>query len=254
MNDALKQRLIGALVLLGAAFLFAFLLPSPGQLAVEKGTRKATIDLHAPQRSVEVGDAARLTPPVIAAPGSAPAAGADSAEMAAGSVSGEPDGEAVQEPALAAGPPPTFHAPPVQLKPSERLRVVPPPKPAPTTVAEATPTQPAAPKAPAPAKPAATVASAAQPPAAAPASSTPTPAKDARWSVQIGSFSEVDNARQVESRIQAAGLPVSVAPVTTDKGKLYRVRIGPLSGEGEARAAQAKALQLGFAAATVRHD
>lgn len=288
MNDALKQRLVGALVLLGAALLFAFLLPSPGKLAMEEGTRMATIDLHAPEGGVELVDAARVTPPVIAAP--APRAGADSAETAATAVNGEPD---VQDPAPGKrAAPPTYRAPPLQLKSADRLQHVPPvPSLAMTGKPVEKPTEkPAAklgekpvakpslaPAVPAarPATPPAMVATAPAvkplaPPAAAsvpakPATPTPgptttaaapatQPATGARWSVQIGSFSEVGNAKQAESRIEAAGMPCIVLLVDTPKGKLYRVRIGPLPGEGEAQAARSKALQLGFGTATVRQD
>jgi len=299
MNEALKSRLIGALVLLGAALILAFLLPRPDRLVLDEGARRVTIDLHEPGAAAEVANAAQLTPPVIAAPEPLPS----TVEAAENAAVAEPR---IEEPAEAstglrmrqteslAPPPVAAHedlssprAPPLRLKAADHLEAsrdaVVPPQAATAAVAPATtaaPTAPApkpeartdarselkpeaAPKpAPKPAPPPAlkpappeTVALAPPPPSAASPAPAPAPATGAaRWSVQVGSFSDVKNARQAESRIRGAGLPCVVALIDTAKGKLYRVRIAPLGSESQAAAARAKAQALGFDAATVRQD
>lgn len=289
MNELMKRRLIGALVLLLMALGLAFLLPEPGPGRREDGVRRVTIDLQNPQaeRVVE-GD--RVMPPVIAAPPPTETA------MAESSAAFEPEPE-IEEPGYDAGdnrlatapvtikpseslaqaapgqspmPAPVAKAPPVQLKQADSLHdfpgmepvapaaVPPPPKPArpapalppvaaaqppKAPVAEVAPPKPAAPR-PVPPKPVVT-----PPPAPAPAATG-----KIRWSVQVGSFAEIGNARIAESKLKAAGLPTQFGPVDTAKGVLYRVRVGPLADEAAAASARAKALQLGFAQATVRKD
>ncbi|NGX16956.1 SPOR domain-containing protein [Wenzhouxiangella sp. XN24] len=102
----------------------------------------------------------------------------------------------------------------------------PPPRPAP---------QPAAP-APDTGTPAAGENDRAAPPAREPApepapqpapAAQPAPASDA-WSVQVGSFSQRDNAQALQQRLTAAGFDAFVSRVVTDAGTLYRVRVGPV--------------------------
>ncbi len=310
MNEQLKHRLIGALVLLAVALLMAFLLPKPGQVERDDGVRRVTIDLDGGEpQPVAEGD--RTPPPVIAAP--EPAADAAAVTDAGAPVDGEPE---IDEPALADGegdgrmaaapvaikpsetlaqssgsrvlPAPVGKAPPVQLKQDNSLQGLPaaPPAavPAPRPVtpppagpeiaarprleppAQAQAPKPAAPApkpVPAPAAPAeppkseVAAAKPAAPPVAKPPPAKPEPAKPAgkeRWSVQVGSYAALENARTAEGKLKAAGLPTQFGPVDTSKGVLYRVRVGPLSDEAAAQAARAKAVQLGFAQATVRKD
>lgn len=314
MNEQLKHRLIGALVLLAVALLMAFLLPKPGHVERDDGVRRVTIDLDGgPQEPVAQGD--RVTPPVIAAPETGGDGLSDGEPAVA--VEGEPE---IDEPGLAAGEedgrmaaapvairpsdtlaqaapgrvlPAPGKAPPVQLKQDDRLQGMPELAP-PTATAPAAktpvpvPAQPeiaARPKLEPPvartpvesaAKPAAPVpkpvpvpvpapATPAQPrpevavakPAPAPAAKPAEPAKPAgkaRWSVQVGSYAALENARVAEAKLKAAGLPTQFGPVDTAKGLLYRVRVGPLADEAAAQAAKAKAVQAGFAQATVRTD
>ncbi len=53
------------------------------------------------------------------------------------------------------------------------------------------------------------------------------PPSDA-WSVQVGSFSQRDNAQALHKRLTAAGFAAFVSRVVTDAGTLYRVRVGPV--------------------------
>jgi DedD protein len=127
---------------------------------------------------------------------------------------------------------------------------VPVPKPAPTPVAPLPPKPEVAVAKPAPAP-------VVKPEPAKPVATKPEPAKPAgkeRWSVQVGSYADLTNARTAESKLKAAGLPTQFGPVDTAKGVLYRVRVGPLADEAAAQAAKAKTAQLGFTGANVRRD
>lgn len=325
MNEQLKNRLIGALVLLAVALLTAFLLPKPGHIEHDEGVRRVTIDLDGgPREPVAEGD--RVTPPVIAAPDPATdeplgedalATAEGEPEIDLGSADGEGDSRMAAAPVAikpsetlaqaAPGrvlPAPMSKAPPVQLKQDDRLHGMPgmpaptvsapptaapspttrPPAPAAVPVPatpqiaprprlQAPPVQPPAdmaaarpvpvpkpaptPVAPLPPKPELAVVKPAPAPVVKPEPVKPEPAKAAgkeRWSVQVGSYADLTNARTAESKLKAAGLPTQFGPVDTAKGVLYRVRVAPLADEAAAQAAKARVAQLGFAGANVRRD
>ncbi len=69
---------------------------------------------------------------------------------------------------------------------------------------------------------------------------------NARWGenvfVQIGAFSDAGNAHAVRSRLDRAG----IAPVTTEAGRLTRVRVGPLASQNELDAVIDRLRRLGF--------
>ncbi|AXQ29460.1 SPOR domain-containing protein [Solimonas sp. K1W22B-7] len=312
----MKNRLIGALVLLAVALLMAFLLPKPGHVERDEGLRRVTIDLDGgPQEPVVEGD--RVTPPVIAAPD--PALEDPLAGESAAVVDGEPEGAEAgmdSDSRMAAAPvsirssdsleqaapgrvlpAPVAKAPPVQLKQDDSLhhlpdvpaqaraeapapsrRAMPPPvaaaaaPAAPTVAAKPVPSlpPPAAPAKPLSKPEVAQVPKPVEPAPVAKPKPAPKPeiaaakpveppkpgpvAGKERWSVQVGSFAEIGNARTAESKLKSAGLPTQFGPVDTAKGVLYRVRVAPLADEAAAKAAKAKAEQLGFAQATVRKD
>jgi len=119
-----------------------------------------------------------------------------------------------------------------------------PPKPAPAEPAK--PAEPqvatAKPEAkpetkPAPAKPAEPVPAAPKPVAAAPKPAsapppapkpaTPPAAAKVGFAVQVGAFSDAVQAGALRERLRAAGFTAFTDTVTTDKGKLTRVRVGP---------------------------
>lgn len=85
------------------------------------------------------------------------------------------------------------------------------------------------------------------PPAATPAAPPTVMAASERWWVQIGSYSEIGNARQVETQLRALGEPVIVAPIDTAQGVLYRVRAGPYASEDRAGTAHARIVAAGHA-------
>jgi len=303
MNDPLKRRLTGALVLLLLALGLAFLLPDPDRPRVDQDLRQVTIDLRHPEPSAAPAGEP-LTPPSIAAP--PPAAPLPQNEVAA---AGEEPRIEIEEPlpghSPAAPPPlsirpseslgqesqdrgvapsPPQAAPPVQLRHSEVLQDLQPPpvqpapalaalppqpqpKPQPLPQAKPVPPPSATPKPLPPpvvaaAKPATPPAARPEPPPVKPEPAKPqppvaspsAPAGKTRWTVQVGSYSEIANARNAEARLKAAGLSTLMSPVDTPKGTLYRVRVGPFGSEAQAQAARSKATQLGFAQATIRKD
>jgi DedD protein len=290
MNEVLIRRLIGALTLLLVALGIGFLLPSPEPPRPEDGLKRVTIDLQSAE-IVETLPAAPDTalPPVIAAPEALPesavlveAAGDAEPMEAPGSEPKEvpaakeaPARTPATPPAVAAAETPVQRsqpkAPPVQLKATETLKLPPPatsaaaPKPA-TPPPTAQPSQkPAVPPAvaavPAPAAPAAAKAPDKPAAVAAKPAVTPEPPKPAaaptaggRWYVQVGSFSDIANARDAEGKLRSVGLPTVLSPIETSKGTLYRVRVAPLPGEAQAAAARGKAQQLGFAQAIAKQE
>ncbi|MFD0725606.1 SPOR domain-containing protein [Lysobacter brunescens] len=120
----------------------------------------------------------------------------------------------VATPVAAAEPPKPATPKPAETKPAEAK---PEPKPAaPKPVA----TKPAEPK-PAPAKPADA------PKQAAPKPAPPAAAKIG-FAVQVGAFSDATEAGAMRERLRAAGFTAFTETVTTDQGKLTRVRVGPV--------------------------
>lgn len=117
--------------------------------------------------------------------------------------------------------------------------------PAATTVAATEPPKPAAPK-PVEAKPAETkpepkpAAPSPKPVATKPAETKPAPAKPVApkpaapaaakvgFAVQVGAFSDATEAGAMRERLRAAGFTAFTETVTTDQGKLTRVRVGPV--------------------------
>lgn len=117
-------------------------------------------------------------------------------------------------PVAAVEPPKPVAPKPAETKPAEAK---PEPKPAaPKPVA----TKPAEPK-PAPAKPADA------PKPAAPKPAPPAAAKIG-FAVQVGAFSDATEAGAMRERLRAAGFTAFTETVTTDQGKLTRVRVGPV--------------------------
>lgn len=258
MDNPLKRRLLGAVILLATAFILASLLPEPRlQATGEEDLKVVTVDLHATPAPV-----AEVTPtplevidPTVAAP---EADESTSAEGGAPEISAEaqaPDADdygATALPAATAAPKPSAAATAMPTsKPTAKPTLAPtaPPtqKPTPLPTLKPTPVPtplPTAAPTPLPsAKPLPTVASAAA------AAST----DGDRWWVQIGSYSDITNAREGESRLKALGIPVFIAPIDSPNGILYRVRGGPYSDKANGEKALAAVLKDGFADARLVH-
>jgi len=74
------------------------------------------------------------------------------------------------------------------------------------------------------------------------------------WVVQVGSFNQEDNALSVRDELRRAGYPSFVSAAEQGDSGLYRVRIGPMIDEADARKTeQAVSQLLGRDAITVRY-
>ncbi|MGN6514034.1 MAG: SPOR domain-containing protein [Lysobacteraceae bacterium] len=117
-----------------------------------------------------------------------------------------------------------------------------------TPAPAATPAQPvaAAPRAEAkPAAPQSAAPSASAPapaPAAKPAPAAPKPpaASGTGFAVQLAAYSKPADATALRDRLRAAGFSAFTESVTTDKGALTRVRVGPVASRADAEQLQAQ--------------
>jgi DedD protein len=204
MDDALRQRLVGAAVIIALAVIFVpMLLDSP-----EDPARTQQVDLSIPPRT-EPGIETRRLPldPSMTAP-------APSTETLAAN---NPETVAEPVPAPDAG----------GIKPVDESApaVVAPPKPAPSAPQTAA-TAPASPPA-------------AEPSPAKPSSNMPTPAKGGRFLAQFGSYAERSNADSLVRDLGKAGVPADIEILKSGSGRsLHRVRSKPYATRTEADAAR----------------
>jgi rare lipoprotein A len=68
--------------------------------------------------------------------------------------------------------------------------------------------------------------------------------RGAGFYVQIGSFSDPGNAGRAEANLASLG-PIETTPVDIDRGRFYRVRMGPLRDQASAHAALARVQAAG---------
>ena len=241
MDNQVKQRVIGAVVLVALAVIFVPMLlekpdsdlgpvgsnlPDQPEQSVQDRIEPLTLpeppaEEQPAQVVIDQAPADMATPDAAApAPDSnAPGAGAP---MPDAPVDAAPPAEAtapVTPPAAGAAPAEPLPTAPAPSAPAAQ-----------TPPATAAPTTPAAP-APAAAPPASP--SAAQPPAAtlakpAPTAQAPTAAKPlSGWVVQLASLASKDNALALRERLRGQGYTAFVEELKTPQGMLYRVRVGP---------------------------
>jgi DedD protein len=87
---------------------------------------------------------------------------------------------------------------------------------------------------------------AAEPPAArSPVASAPAPAAGG-WMVQLGAFGDIDNARQLASRISTYGYSAHVTEFRSGGETMHRVRVGGFATENQADAAASSLSAHGF--------
>lgn len=101
---------------------------------------------------------------------------------------------------------------------------------------------------PAPAAPATGIEPSRTAPPPAPAASTgtktpvatPAAATSGGWIVQVGVFSQADNARRLQERLKAKGYAVALDPPGAPRGKTVRVEVGPYRDQAAAKSAAAR--------------
>lgn len=86
--------------------------------------------------------------------------------------------------------------------------------------------------------------------AAAPPASQPAAAVSG-WTVQVGSFSQADNAQALQRRLAGQGFDAFVSRVVTDAGTMHRVRVGPVPERDAAESLLARLRTAGHGGARV---
>jgi len=95
-------------------------------------------------------------------------------------------------------------------------------------------------------------------PAAQPAPEVPARAAAAtgepRWMIQLGSFSEQDNAHRLADRVSTYGYQAEVSAFRAGGRTMHRVRVGPADSRNEAEATASSLAAHGFVAQVVAAD
>lgn len=245
MDQGLKERLIGAAVLVAlGVWLIPWLLDGR-QEQVELASPSSAVRLPAPDGPLPVrqqtlsleaakSDAATTEPrPESAEPATPSSAAADTVVAAA-------------EPILTPTPAPAQES-------------ATPPKPAaPVQESAAPPKQ----STPAPVKPITDRNSPQRVASAAPAAATPSPSSPSSqpapargdWVVQLGSFGAEDNAKKLAEKAKVYGYKPEVAGFRASGRAMYRVRVGPYKSRAEADATASALSAHGFKPQVVAAD
>jgi DedD protein len=85
-------------------------------------------------------------------------------------------------------------------------------------------------------------------------SEEPGPSGGEAWVVQIGSFSEEDNAQRLAQRVAGLGFNARVSTFNASAGPMYRVRLGPESSRERAVEIVSSLSTHGFVAQVVGQD
>lgn len=88
-----------------------------------------------------------------------------------------------------------------------------------------------------------------------PAKPAPTPAASTTgmWAVQLGSFSNKDNAEKLAADLRKQGYAAFLSQLSTAEGQLHRVRIGPQKDRASAEAMAARLAKVGHKGQVVPH-
>jgi DedD protein len=218
MDQGLKERLVGAAVLIAiAVWLIPWVLDGP-EAPIESG--RSSLQLPAAEepmpmrtQTLRLGDVPESAPATAAAPPPA----TEREPVAAAELPSFEDAESA----------PVAESEPDEAPVVAAVRPEPQPEPARAAVAP----------------PAAAPAPAATPPKPAPAAGD--------WTVQLGSFGEEANARRVAQRAQTVGHKAEVSPIRSNGRTLYRVRVTPARSRAEADAAASALKAHGIADARV---
>jgi DedD protein len=89
-------------------------------------------------------------------------------------------------------------------------------------------------------------------PAARPAP-TPAASTTGMWAVQLGSFSNKDNAEKLAADLRKQGYASFLSQLSTDTGQLHRVRIGPQKDRAGAEAMASRLAKVGHDGQVVPH-
>jgi len=87
----------------------------------------------------------------------------------------------------------------------------------------------------------------------APATSGPAASSTGMWAVQLGSFSNKENAERLAADLRKQGYAAFLSQLNTGQGALHRVRIGPQKDRESAEAMAARLLKVGHKGQVVPH-
>ncbi len=90
-------------------------------------------------------------------------------------------------------------------------------------------------------------------PAPARPSPPPTSSATGMWAVQLGSFSNKENAEKLAADLRKQGYAAFLSQLQTDAGQLHRVRIGPQKDRESAEAMAGRLLKVGHKGQVVPH-
>jgi DedD protein len=198
MDDALKRRLTGAVVLVSLAVIFVPMLVEE-EPVLSPSIRESNIPVRPPP--VLIDPESRRPPPA----GPPDAGTADAGPDAVADLS-LPAPEKAADTSVAEVPPAVPEA--VPPEPVEKRVTETPPPPAEPAPAVAAPEPPKAPE-----KPAAEPAKASKPPSG--------------WVVQVGTFADKGNAERTLARLRASGYDSFIEETRVSGKTMHRVRVGP---------------------------
>jgi DedD protein len=87
----------------------------------------------------------------------------------------------------------------------------------------------------------------------APQIAAPPVSSTGMWAVQLGSFSNKDNAERLAAELRKQGYAAFLSQLASDGGQLHRVRIGPQKDRDGAEAMAARLLKAGHKGQVVPH-
>ena len=90
-------------------------------------------------------------------------------------------------------------------------------------------------------------------PKAQPAKPPPTVSTTGMWAVQLGSFSNKENAEKLAADLRKQGYAAFLSQLATDTGPLHRVRIGPQKNRESAEAMASRLSKVGHKGQVVPH-
>ena len=90
-------------------------------------------------------------------------------------------------------------------------------------------------------------------PAPKPAVTQPAVSSTGMWAVQLGSFSNKDNAEKLAADLRKQGYAAFLSQLETDNGRLHRVRIGPQKDRASAEAMAGRLAKVGHKGQVVPH-
>jgi DedD protein len=230
MDRRVKERLIGASILVALIVLVVPELLSGPKSAVPPATLPTTFPANAPEPTRNV----TLDLATSKAPANSEVEPAETQGSAASAVSAAKGGEA--SPAAPAPAPPTEGSPSAGSSSTAA-----PPTAAPATAAPAT----GAPTTGAPTTAAPTTLKPVETAAQSPISA------HANWAVQLGSFASRANADNLSRQLKGQGFSVYVLPGGSSTTVRYRVRVGPLADRDSAERMAAKLKSIGHASSLV---